>query len=313
VKEIHYAQKNYPRVKLGDGSCGETIASAGCKVTTGADIKTFTGATQDPPAMNAELLAKHIFVNHCLLPNDFLSRAYPKLFALNSFHAFSGPADLRLADNTPNDIFVELRIAWPHGRSTDNVHFLMVYNYKVGQPSGDLIVLDSYDGQVKRLRAYGDDPRVLITGIARWRWLKPAQKPAPTQRPKTKPVIPLAPTHPPELVFDVIVASEELQHSTSDLARARAEASSLPGDRAVAVCDDRGIVIFEPQFVYSFSTGDDTHPADQMTSYRNAVTVANDWSSKNGSRAIQVLLDDDVGVMQGHVVYDLPANVVPRT
>ncbi len=61
-----------------------------------------------------------------------------------------------------------------------------------------------------------------------------------------------------------------------------------------------------PMALYSFVTGDDTHPADQVTTLADAMSLADDWSSSHAAAAIKVLEN-------GAVVYDLPAGVVPKT
>jgi hypothetical protein len=189
--KVSYAQTNYPNVRLGDGSCGESIASAGCYVTTDADILTWMGHPIDPPGLNAEYLAKGLFQGGCLINSDTLSRARPDQVALIAEVNFPGAADLGQVDNQAVDEYVALRINYPHGLPADQSHFLPVYDYKAGAPASTLQVLDSYDGQIKPLNRYGD-PATIISAVMRYKKLSGAA-PAPPPSPIGPPAPPPAP------------------------------------------------------------------------------------------------------------------------
>jgi hypothetical protein len=189
-----YAQRNYPQ-PLGDGSCGLSIAQAGCYVTTDADILTWAGWPIDPPALNADYLAKKLFVGGCLISADTLARAWPDRFTLASRDDFPGAADLARCDNTADGDYVAVKILFRHGLPGDNPHFLPVYSYRAGQAAGELMVCDSWDGQIKPLSSYGD-PATIITSVMRYRVIHPTPPPPAPPPPPSEP--PAPPPAPPE-------------------------------------------------------------------------------------------------------------------
>lgn len=199
-----YAQLNYPNSPLGPDSAGWSIAQAGCRLCTHAAILTWMGHAIDPPALNSEYVNKGQFEDGALLKPHALSEARPDEVSLDSEHYWGAdPADLTLADNTPDDVYVELGIMWPNGLVSDHPHYVPVYRYAAGQDPGELLIADSWDGQIKPLRNYGD-PATIITSILRWRTsplssVPPAPQPDPSSLPTqpTAPVPPIAPAPPP--------------------------------------------------------------------------------------------------------------------
>lgn len=172
---MSYRQIDYPNYIL---PCGESIAQVGCKISTYSDIRAWMGKPITPPSMADLLIAKGEMVGCAIAHYDSLERCFPDELALAAVKFFDGPADLSLVDNTPDDIYVELWIQWPNGLISDNPHFLPVYSYVAGQPASTLKVVDSYDGAIKALAAYGD-PATIICGIYRHRVLVPAPPPPP--------------------------------------------------------------------------------------------------------------------------------------
>jgi hypothetical protein len=190
-----YAQRNYPQ-PLGDGSCGLSIAQAGCYVTTDADILTWAGFPIDPPTLNAEYLRKGLFAEGCLIAADTLARARPVEIALAARDDFPGAADLRRCDNTADGDYIALKILYPHGLQNDNPHFLPVYRYRAGQPAAELLVCDSWDAQIKPLNRYGD-PATIIASVMRYRVV--AANPPPPSPPPPPEAPPAPPPAPPQL------------------------------------------------------------------------------------------------------------------
>jgi hypothetical protein len=190
---MSYAQISYPQFPLGDGSCGETIASAGCYVTTDAMLLTWMGHAIDPPHLNAEYLEKGLFSGGCLIGSDTVARARPTQVALELVREFPGAADLTLCDTQTDGVYVAVRIAYPHGTAADvaagRVHFAPLYDYSAGANPSTLRIVDSYDGQIKPLARYGD-PATIITAAMRYRALSanvPALLPDPIQPPTPPP------------------------------------------------------------------------------------------------------------------------------
>jgi len=188
-------------VPLGDGRCGETIASAGCYVTTDAMLCTWAGHPIDPPGLNAEYLAKGLFIDHCLISSDTLPRARPDQWALERQVDFPGAADLSLCDTQTDGVYVAVRIAYPHGLPSDvaagRVHFAPLYDFRAGADPSTLRIVDSYDGQIKQLNRYGD-PATIITSVMRYRSLAAATVTAsPLPDPELPPAPPPAPAQPP--------------------------------------------------------------------------------------------------------------------
>ena len=102
---MSYAQQSYPNVPLGDGSCGLSLAQAGCYVTADSMLLTWSGHPIDPPALNAEYLAKGLFQGGCLISSDTLPRARPSQFALDRiWDSPTDPAPLDLCDPGPDGL-----------------------------------------------------------------------------------------------------------------------------------------------------------------------------------------------------------------
>ena len=199
---MSYAQISYPNVPLGDGSCGETIASAGCYVTTDAMLLTWMGHHIDPPGLNAEYLQKGLFSGGCLIGADTVARARPDQVAVELVQEFPGAADLRLCDTQTDGVYVAVRIAYPHGVPADaaagRVHFVPLYDFTAGANPSTLRIVDSYDGQIKPLARYGD-PATIITAAMRYRALSallrmrlpdPVEPPTPPPAPREAPPAP---------------------------------------------------------------------------------------------------------------------------
>jgi hypothetical protein len=197
---MSYRQQDYPGVPLGDGSCGLSIAQAGCRLCVHADIMTWAGHSVDPPTLNREYVDDQQFVDGCLLSQRALSDVAPSMFACDRQQFFSGPADLSLCDTTDPAVYVEIGINFPSGLATDRTHFVAAYDYVAGDAPATLDVVDPWDGQVKPLNVYGD-PSTIITSVTRWRaWPQggapPPTAPAPSPSPPPSTSPPTAPGHP---------------------------------------------------------------------------------------------------------------------
>lgn len=162
-----YCQRNYTDI-LGNGP--DTIATAGCLLTTGANLLTWAGDVIDPPALDNECRDKGIFWDSELLTLDWLSRVRPDEWAVeSSWNSFSDPAPLDACDTSNPAVYIQIGINFPHGTINDGPHFVAGWHYKSGDPETMLLVADPWTGSVRSLSDYGW-PSTIITSIVRLRW-----------------------------------------------------------------------------------------------------------------------------------------------
>lgn len=169
-----------------------TIGEYGCYLTAFANMTKLSGSEINPPNLNAELVNAGCFNPDDTLKNDWVMDGRHQLQYVGT-HATPNvlvAADYAYLEDAQTEQFAVEIDAFPQEAGIQT-HFVLWYD---GHDAASIRVVDSWDGTVKYLKAYGD-PNVIIQKFVHYRVVVPAPAPAaPQPTPETTTTTTAAPS-----------------------------------------------------------------------------------------------------------------------
>lgn len=167
--------------RLGLATDGETIGPYGCFVTAFANILRWAGGDMNPAQVNDQMIERGMFWGALVNNQGVPAILRPDLLDYLGATQWTGATDMNFFNDAsdPNVAYIIYIDASPAPGMQS--HFTMVWN-KEG--ADDLNIVDSWDGNMKRLSAYGT-PSAIIYGA--YKFVKKAATPAPTPEPAGDP------------------------------------------------------------------------------------------------------------------------------